>query len=291
MNIKKEFTCEECGKYFSDKSPLNKHFRQYHKIGNHESKCEVCEKTFKNDYIMKNHMGKVHSPVNCNICGTNVSMGSFNRHTKTHQDDKFECEQCDKIFSRKEALQKHKLSCGMEKVKVRPISVFEFKCETCEKKFTKLSYLKQHQRTHFTRETIQTYDCKHCEKKFTSNQNLSKHVTKKHPDPTRPGEVGIDSNQTKQKKVYKCEHCNYVSEQNSNLRRHVETHFSNKLKTGRPKKSPSEWSAVTKRIYAKRSLDEFMTRLKENHLEDRVKKLLKRDMEQKKPDFCKITSK
>ena len=161
----------------------------------------------------------------------------------------------------------------------------QFKCETCEKTFEKLRYLKQHKRTHFTRETVKKYDCNHCEKRFASNQSLGKHVKKKHPDPMKFEEVGIDSNQMKRKKVFKCEHCNYFSERNSNVMRHIETHFSNKLKTGRPKKPPSEWSAVTKRIYAKRSLDEFMTRLKENHLEDRVKKLLKRDIERKTSDF------
>ena len=76
-----------------------------------------------------------------------MAKGVPSRHKKMHLEIKFECEKCDKVYTRKDILQKHELICGTDIVKVveAPVTI---NCETCGKSFTKKIYLEQHKRTH-----------------------------------------------------------------------------------------------------------------------------------------------
>ena len=284
--------CQECGKNFNSTVSFHKHYREYHK--KNESTCNICEKIFHTAYILRQHVTNVHTIGNCNICGAALAKGALARHRKNHMDIKFECEKCDNVYTRKDGLQKHKSICGTEILKVNkapaPPPSMAFKCGSCEKTFTKKRYLKQHQRTHVGRIDIQKYDCKFCQKIYRSNQSLEKHVEKNHPNPRRVEDAAIgfyvfDSNPPhmikKANKVYSCDRCNYVSERKTNLNRHIDTHTSNRVKTGRPKKSPEEWSAVTKRIYAKKkeAKKQFLENMKECGLSEDLQKLLNKESE------------
>ena len=76
-------------------------------------------------------------------------------------------------------------------------------------------------------------------------------------------------------KVHSCEQCNYASAKKANLKRHIVTHTSNKVKTGHPRKSPEQWSTVTKRIYAKKAKDQFFENMEDCGLTEDVQKLLR----------------
>ena len=93
------------------------------------------------------------------------------------------------------------------------------------------------------------FDCKLCDKIYTSNQKLGKHIEKHHPNPRRVENAAIgflvlesspprNHMAQKPKKIYSCKQCNYVNTHKGHLKRHIDTHTSNKVKTGRPKKSP-----------------------------------------------------
>ena len=75
------------------------------------------------------------------------------------------------------------------------------------------------------------------------------------------------------------------------MKRHIDSHTSNKVKTGRPKKSPRKWSSVTKRLYAKKSKTEFEELMKDCGLSENIEKLLKKDSEQKEPALSQMTEK
>ena len=298
MNIEKEKLCPECGKAFSSSLRFHKHFREHHK--KNESKCTTCEKTFNIGIILRQHVINVHETKRCDVCDLDMAKGALSRHKKKHLEIKFECEKCDKVYTRKDILQKHELICGTDIVKVveAPVTI---NCETCGKSFTKKRYLEQHKRTHGVRKEMVQYDCKFCDKMFASNRSLGKHVAKHHPNPRRVENAAIgfmvlgyspprNPMPTKQK-IYSCKQCPYVTGRTANLKRHIEAHTSNKVKTGRPKKSPGKWSSVTKRLYAKKSKNEFEENMKEFGLSENIEKLLKKDSQQKEPSLSKVTEK
>ena len=135
---------------------------------------------------------------------------------QTHFEIKFECETCDKVYNRSDNLQKHKLICGTDIVKVveAPVTI---NCETCGKSFTKKRYLQQHRRAHGGAKKMVQYDCKFCDKMFASNQSLGKHIEKNHPNPRRVEDANIgflvlDSSPPciplpKKQRLYSCKQC------------------------------------------------------------------------------------
>lgn len=172
MNIQNQ--CADCGKEFSSSLCFNKHYREYHQ--KNESNCNICERKFHTAYILKKHIGNVHTIEKCNVCDKSVAKGVLARHMKTHIESKFECEKCENVYTRKDSLQKHQLNCGGDIVKIRKPAVMIFSCETCGKTFTQKRYLTQHKRTH--RMDMGKFDCKLCDKIYTSNQKLGKHIEK-----------------------------------------------------------------------------------------------------------------
>ena len=94
-----------------------------------------------------------------------------------------------------------------------------------------------------------------------------------------------------QKKIYNCKQCTYESDRKDSLRRHIETHTTNRVKTGRPKKPSGELSSVTKRLYAKKSHNAFMEDMRKNNLEEEIMKLMEKDSRQKDPKVSKVTEK
>ena len=139
------------------------------------------------------------------------------------------------------------------------------------KVFTKSANLNQHKRTHTVRMKVGKFDCKLCDNIYTSNQNLGKHI-KKSPSQSQElrmltldfhdGLIHPSSKSYKKlyrkRKLYNCKQCTYESHRKDSLKRHIETHITNRVKTGRPKKLPGELSSVTQRSYAKKSQNAFM---------------------------------
>ena len=255
MNIPNQ--CADCGKESSSPLRFNKHNREYHQ--KNESNCNICERKFHTAYILKKHIGNVHTIEKCNVCDTGVAKGVLARHMKTHLESKFECEKCENVYTRKDNLQKHQLNCGGDIVKClkKNTAVVIFSCESCSKTFTQKRYLTQHKRTH--RIDMGMFDCKLCDKIYTSNQKLGKHIEKHHPNPRRVENAAIgflvlesspprNHMAKKPERIYSCKQCPYVSGQKANLKRHIDTLTCNKVKTGRPKKSSRKWSILVKNM-------------------------------------------
>ena len=237
----------------------------------------------------------------CGICDTTVAKNGLSRHKQTHDDIQSQCETCDFVCNRKDRLEMHKKTCGTNMARVTVAPLKEFKCDTCEKIFTKSANLNQHKRTHAVRVKVGEFDCKLCDKIFTSNQNLGKHIQKVHPNPKRVENANVgffvmDSaisppKVMQRKKIFNCKQCTYESDRKDSLRRHIETHTTNRVKTGRPKKPPGELSSVTKTLYAKKSHNAFMEDMRKNNLEEEIMKLMEKDSRQKDPKVSKVTEK
>ena len=115
-----------------------------------ESNCNICERKFSTAYILKKHIGNVHTIEKCNVCDKGMAKGMLARHMKTHIESKFECEKCENVYTRKDDLQIHQLNCCRDIVKIqKQPAVMIFNCETCEKTFT------QKDTSHSTNELIE----------------------------------------------------------------------------------------------------------------------------------------
>lgn len=115
------FECFVChkGNFFSMRS-LKIHFNRNHNQTKPKTTtkhiCEFCKKKFANVYILKSHVNQIHLEVN-----------------------RFECEDCGKVFNRQSNLQWHQLIHQNQLPCV---------CKICGKSFRTLSGLNLHKRTH-----------------------------------------------------------------------------------------------------------------------------------------------
>ena len=80
--------------------------------------CDACGKNFKLKRQLKNHRFKMHSPVksqyNCNVCEASFFLKSALRsHSKTHEDPKFKCPKCSKLYKTNFSLKRHFKICSV----------------------------------------------------------------------------------------------------------------------------------------------------------------------------------
>ena len=107
--------------------------------------CDICLKVFTAKKNLTRHVKIVHENIRnhvCEICGVRTSTKDhLERHKQVHENTRFECKECLKIFSRKENLKSH-----MKEIHSETTTYHQ--CEICGKSFKRKSHLKEHQKTH-----------------------------------------------------------------------------------------------------------------------------------------------
>ena len=107
--------CVICGKKFSSEQIASRHRKtcgqekQGREVVAKETLCKICNKEFSSTYKlathMKRHQGNLDFP--CIECDTMfASTASLNKHKLSHKKS-FQCELCQKMFSRKDNLTAH----------------------------------------------------------------------------------------------------------------------------------------------------------------------------------------
>merc|ERR1719430_2494103 len=93
------------------------------------------------------------------------------RHKDNHQAFKFNCEKCEKVFSRKDKLREHGCAVHDEmEVKANTKSVA---CPECGKMFTQSKHLSRHKAS---AHGGFVYICVHCKKSFSRKDKMKTHM-------------------------------------------------------------------------------------------------------------------
>lgn len=107
-------------------------------------------------------------------------------------DKKYECTKCEKQFSQRQSLSRHKQSiCGTVK----------FSCSKCKKVLKRKDSLNQHMRLCKGKKELK---CQVCDKEFTYTWFLQRHIKQSHTE----------------KKSFKCLQCNLVYKREDHLKKH-----------------------------------------------------------------------
>eukprot|EP00092_Neocalanus_flemingeri_P036870 GFUD01040132.1.p1 GENE.GFUD01040132.1~~GFUD01040132.1.p1 ORF type:complete len:761 (+),score=93.35 GFUD01040132.1:160-2442(+) len=176
--------CDACQKSFLTKGSLGRHVQGVHMQSVRKPLvCDVCKKSFKYLRNMKAHVYHIHEKQNdcvCLICGQNIKTSSnLKRHLaekhkvinsdkaleETQPKNVFNCDVCNKLFSRRGNLDAHKIiHSGYKK----------HKCDKCGKQYSTVSNLNQHLQVHTDHQ--KEFQCNECQKTFLTKSNLERHV-------------------------------------------------------------------------------------------------------------------
>ncbi|XP_077111768.1 uncharacterized protein LOC143767368 isoform X1 [Ranitomeya variabilis] len=197
----KPFLCSECGKCFTEKSSLVKHKKNH--TGEKPYSCPVCWKCFTYKSVLVKHQ-RIHTgekPFSCSECGICFNDKSvLIAHQRIHTgENPFSCSECGKCFKQKSILVTHQRVHTGEK---------PFSCLECGKSFKYKSILVGHQRIHTGNKP---FSCSECGKCFKQKADLVRHQR------VHTGE-----------KPYSCSECGTCFTQKTDLVRHQRIHTNEK---------------------------------------------------------------
>ena len=135
--------------------------------------CKICQKILTTNSILKTHK-KTHQKQQCKVCNRKCSPKSFEKHMKSHQNEKserkFKCKICFQKFWTNQQLYKHVK--GHSK---------RFQCDLCE---NYSAAFKRDIMKHLNLHLVQgQYKCLFCRKLFEDQKSFRFHSRQIHGDP------------------------------------------------------------------------------------------------------------
>ena len=208
--LKDCWLCRDCNTVFWTDSQLKIHIGTSH----------LGLKVFRHVYIDSCVTKAVKDGFKCYNCSSIFkSSKSLCRHNDlVHHKKSFDCEFCNIGFTRKDALNRHKVVAHPAyEDKDDGIAKESFKCNLCSALFSRQDNLSRHLQTkHATIENVAlppvVYQCELCDQKFKKKFNLSRHVRAKHED------LQVD--------IHKCDDCGKSFTRTEDLKRHMKVHES-----------------------------------------------------------------
>lgn len=169
---RQHFKCSQCNKIFY--GPLKFKMHMYKHTGQKPFPCNLCHKKYTNKKSLvlhqKSHTGEL--PFLCTLCGKRCpSKISLKSHLRCHDGNgggfPAKCEVCERVFTRKHLMERHKLH------KHTNLQT-EFKCSECNKVFSHQRSLKRHfMSSHLN---IKNHVCGLCGKSFYRKEYLTGHL-------------------------------------------------------------------------------------------------------------------
>ena len=183
INIKLEdqegasYPCSICQKFLPSKASLEMHLKVHTIDQSLSCRFPDCEQTFPTQKFMWEHMLHIHK----------VNKDSW-------QSQRFQCNDCEKVFNRKDRLKEHKIKHVEEKPflcaicqkcfknkkglyfhTLRHQGALDFKCSDCDKSYVSKSQLKLHiSATHTFQDK---FKCDQCSADFKTKRQLTVHMT------------------------------------------------------------------------------------------------------------------
>ncbi|CAH1954098.1 unnamed protein product [Acanthoscelides obtectus] len=168
------YGCAACGEMFKSKVDMDKHQEAHSIVKKVELVCNICNKSFINEKLLKLHSTKHTEGHNyrCHICGHTFKWrSSLNRHIRLHEGraaKPFLCPICGKLFSSSDSKASHmRFHMGIKR----------YTCEICGKKFSECKHLRTHVRSH-TGE--RPFACEFCFQSFSDKTTMRQHIRTKH---------------------------------------------------------------------------------------------------------------
>lgn len=162
----KPHECNLCEKKFSRPDYLLKHIQSIHSEKIH--KCDQCTNAYGNKESLLRHIAKKHNKdpsINCDMCEKKFTSKIYlDKHKLLHTDNLYACKHCPETFSEKDLLKSH--------TKENHALPRNFLCNMCGDSFIRSEELKIHIRRH-TGE--RPYKCGFCGKGFTRSSDLRRH--------------------------------------------------------------------------------------------------------------------
>ena len=199
VHEKSKSRCETCEKDFSSESAFKLHTKTVHdKVKVH---CQICDKSYLNFQI---HMKRVHSEANretaneCDLGNRTFHDAQYLKwhYSSVHENSKFTCDVCGKVFSLKKELNKHRIA-----YHDKNIEAIQYQCDICLKTFPHIQTVSQHKKSVHLK---LKFHCDICSREFAWKSSLQKHKREFH--------FGIQ---------FPCHFCEYTSTQKSHLKVHI----------------------------------------------------------------------
>lgn len=233
--VRKKVLCTTC----NVKIPINNY--KLHVKKNHSKifKCNLCNKTFANNFNLKRHIltHTNQTPFVCDLCGLRFSrQDNLKNHLVFHSLGDNSCTSCGQQFQDLAALRQHVdegSNCHTRKFR-RSLS-----CNLCFKKFSLFSSLNTHKLLHTNESVI----CGHCSNPYANKKKLLTHIRSVHQKPdVKPflcnfcgkqyrSKIALDAHVSSHQgfgKNYVCNICHKNFAQPTSLRLHAIVHTGTK---------------------------------------------------------------
>jgi len=147
----------------------------------HGHKCLNCDYTAKTSeklekHVMMKHTKREKSADNtgfyCDVCGEKLANAfRLQQHMQIHDETRWPCPECKKVFNRQYNLYIHKKQVHSGKT---------FLCQICARPFTCQRNLRSHIQIVHTSDEDKPYKCSMCTKGFTGKNKLDSHMSSVH---------------------------------------------------------------------------------------------------------------
>ncbi|XP_064607164.1 uncharacterized protein LOC135471755 isoform X2 [Liolophura sinensis] len=197
--------------------------------------CKCCKYVSFERLEVLQHTREFHPRCICKLCDfTSEHAYMIKRHLLRHNSEGFACDICGKIYKDKYILKMHTKMVHM------PADVL-FECNTCDKKFTRKAHLKRHLRIH---EADKPHKCSMCDYKGCEKSDLLKHEIIHRDPEYLCDICGKQFRHVKNKELhvkrhrgqkdYKCGICDFYGYTFTDIRKHIERKHSevNRLMEG-----------------------------------------------------------